>query len=169
MDCTRDLDTLAMDSSPVGFVVFEAVPAAHAHHGLDTRRPRTPPAHRDTCSTGVREQLMGVVVEHGQREQWSASVRRGKSQEVTTTKKERKKEEKRHDWAAIYEERKEVGRGPTQGSVEKDWEEGQRESAGRSVRGGQRLTRHDPGMGKLVKRQDAASARVRIVSSRGAR
>jgi len=86
---------------------------------------------------------------------------------MTTAKKEREKEEKRHDWAAIYEERKEVGRGPTQGSVEKDWDEGQRESAGSDVRDGRRLTRNDPVMGKLVKRQDMASARVRLVSSRG--
>jgi len=113
---------------------------------------------------------MGVVVEHGQREQRSASVRRGKSQEVTTTKQEEEKEEEKRDsWAAICVRRKEVGRGPTQSSVEKDWEESQRESAGRSVRGGQRLTRNDPGMGKLVRRQEAASARVRIGSSRGAR
>ena len=39
---------------------FTVSPVAPAPHGLDTLRPRTPPAHRDTCSTGVRERISGV-------------------------------------------------------------------------------------------------------------
>ena len=39
---------------------FTVSPAAPAPNGLDTLRPRTPPAHRDTCSTGVRERIFGV-------------------------------------------------------------------------------------------------------------
>ena len=46
-----------MDFATSVFASFEMNPAAPACCRLDSPCPRTPPAHRDTCSTGVREQM----------------------------------------------------------------------------------------------------------------
>lgn len=46
-----------MEFATFVFTSFEMKPAAPACCRLDSPCPRTPPAHRDTCSTGVREQM----------------------------------------------------------------------------------------------------------------
>ena len=57
MDYIDCLDTVPMDFATSVFASFEMKPAAPACCRLDSPSPRTPPAHRDTCSTGVREQM----------------------------------------------------------------------------------------------------------------
>ena len=57
MDYIDRLDTVPMDFATSVFASFEMKPAAPTCCRLDSPCPRTPPAHRDTCSTGVREQM----------------------------------------------------------------------------------------------------------------